>query len=124
MDTTTPGIWYHAITVISLVSFKLAVLVVGYFIAKLGYQLLVKGVTGEFKFRTEFKGTKADLVSASPGIFFIAMATIMIAIAIIKDKPFETTVTQRKVESSAEQMIEKEVPNTKPTAPSKVPGDN
>lgn len=118
---TTQGIWYHAITVISLISFKLAVLVVGYFIAKLGYQLLVKGVTGEFKFRTEFKDTKADLVSASPGIFFIAMATILIATAIIKDIPFETTVTQRKVESSAEQRIEEDAIKEKPVAPEKAP---
>lgn len=96
------AIWYHVVTVVSLILFKLAVLFVGYLIAKLGYNLLVKGVSGEFKFHTEIKGTKADLVSASPGIFFILMATVLIAVGVLKDKPFETTVTERQIQSGAE----------------------
>ncbi len=68
--------------------FRLAVLIVGYLIAKLGYQLLIKGVTGEFRFQTQFKGVKSDLISASPGLFFILMATILIASAVLK---FEST---------------------------------
>lgn len=84
------GIWYHAITVFSILVFKVATLVVGYLLARLGYDLLIKGVTGEFKFHTEVKGTKADLISASPGLFFILMATIIIGIGIFKTTPFET----------------------------------
>lgn len=92
------GIMYHITTVSSLIIFKLSVLVVGYLIAKLGYELLVKGVTGEFKFKTKFKDSTVDLVSASPGLFFILMATILISIGILKDKPFETKVTTKSVE--------------------------
>ncbi len=86
-------LWLHMVTVLSLLVFKLAVLGVGYLIARLGYELLVKGITGEFKFHTEFKGTKADLVSVSPGVFFIFLAVVLIAIGVIKDKPFETRFT-------------------------------
>jgi len=91
----------------STLVFKLAVLIVGYLIGKLGYELLVKGVTGQFKFQTEFKGVKADLVSVSPGLFFILMATILIAIGVIKDKPFETKVTAGSVQTAGEPGTEK-----------------
>lgn len=103
MNIPEQAIWYHIVTVVSLVTFKLAILFVGYLIAKLGHDLLVKGVTGQFKFHTEIKGTKADLVSASPGIFFILMAAILIAIGILKDKPFETRVTERIIRTGGEQ---------------------
>ena len=84
------GIWFHVTTVGFLILFKIVVVIVGYFIARLGYDLLIKGVTGQFKFQANFKGRKADFVSASPGLFFILMATVMIAIGILKDKPFQT----------------------------------
>lgn len=80
----------HAVTVGSILAFKISVLIVGYLIAKLGYSLLIKGVTGEFRFRAGIKGGSADLVSASPGLFFILMATILIGVAVFKDKPFKT----------------------------------
>ena len=102
-----PGLWYHVVTVFSLIFFKLAVLFVGYLIAKLGYELLVKGVTGEFRFQAEIKDTKADLISASPGLFFILMATILIAIGVLKDKPFETRIGIRTIASGAEQSTSK-----------------
>lgn len=115
------GIWYHITTVISLLVFKLAVLFVGYLIAKLGFDLLVKGVTGEFKFQTKFKDSTADLISASPGLFFILMATILIAIGILKDKPFETKVTklekQLGVQTSAESAVTSKNGDIKPPVP-------
>lgn len=102
MDHFGIAIWYHIVTVASLITFKLAVLFVGYLIAKLGHDLLIKGVKGEFKFHTNIQGTKADLVSASPGVFFILMATILIAIGVIKDKPFETKITSRIIQAVGE----------------------
>jgi hypothetical protein len=104
MPTTEQAIWYHVVTVFSLVTFKLAVLLVGYLIARLGHDLLIKGVTGQFKFHSTLGGGTADLVSASPGVFFILMATALIAIGIIKDKPFETTVTARTVQTGGEKL--------------------
>lgn len=111
------AIWYHVVTVVSLVLFKLVVLVVGYLIARLGYELLVKGVTGQFQFKTEFKGSRADLVSASPGLFFILMAAILIAIGILKDKPFATTVTVRGLQSGTEHTGEPMRESAKPALP-------
>jgi len=93
MEGVNFAIWYHLVTVIPLLLFKLAVLIVGYLFAKLGHNLLIKGISGEFKFHAGFKGSKADVVSASPGLFFILMATILISVAIIKDKPYSTKVT-------------------------------
>jgi hypothetical protein len=112
MSGVQQAIWYHLITVVSLLLFKLAVLFVGYLIAKLGYELLVKGVTGEFKFQTQYRGAKADLISASPGIFFILMATALLAIGVLKDKPFETTVTTGAVGTTGEHEPQSE---NKPT---------
>ena len=80
----------HAVTVFPIMIFKLSVLIIGYLIARLGYNLLVKGISGDFKFKADLKGYKADVVSASPGIFFILMATILMSVGIIKDKPFKT----------------------------------
>ncbi len=117
MPLTDQAIWYHVITVGALLIFKLAVLIVGYLIGKLGYELLVKGVTGQFKFQTEFKGAKADLVSVSPGLFFILMATILIAIGVIKDKPFETKVTTGSVQTAGEPSTGKKAADEKPALP-------
>lgn len=111
------AIWYHIITVSSLMMFKLAILFVGYLIAKLGYNLFIKGVSGEFKFHSEIKGLQADLVSASPGIFFILMATILIAIGVIKDKPFKTKVTEQVIQSGTERNVEKKDFELKPELP-------
>ncbi len=118
IDPRTAGaIWYHVVTVGGLILFKLAVLVVGYLIARLGHDLLIKGVSGDFKFSTEFKGSKADLVSASPGIFFILMATILIAIGVIKDKPFGTRVTERTITTQAESPATSGETTVKPKLP-------
>lgn len=115
------AIWYHVVTVLGLVVFKLAVLVVGFLIARLGHDLLVKGITGEFKFAAQLRGTRADLVSASPGVFFILMATILLAVAILKDKPFETTVSERLVRSAAERTTEPLDDTARPALPDAPP---
>lgn len=111
------SIGYHVVTVGGLVLFKLAVLFVGYLVARLGHDLLLKGVSGQFKFRTEFKGAKADLVSVSPGVFFVLMGTVLIAIGVIKDKPFETRITQTSLQSGAERASGPLAPDVKPVLP-------
>jgi hypothetical protein len=111
------SIWYHVVTVGGLVLFKLAVLFVGYLIARLGHDLLLKGVSGQFKFRTEFSGAKADLVSVSPGVFFVLMGTVLITIGVIKDKPFETRVTQTSLKPGAEHAFGQAAPDVKPVLP-------
>jgi hypothetical protein len=73
----------------SLVTYKIAILVVGFLFAFLGYKLLIKGISGGFKLSAEYKGIKADLISASPGIFFILTGTIIISIGLYKGLTFE-----------------------------------
>jgi len=65
-------------------SYKIFTLIVGYWVANLSYNLLLKGISGEFKFNAELKGVKADLASASPKIFFILMSVVIISIGLYK----------------------------------------
>jgi len=95
MDELDTLLWLHLATVGPLVLFKLAVLLVGYLIARLGYRLLLQGVKGEFKFHTKFREGVVDLISVSPGIFFIFMATVLIAVGIVTEKPFETKFSKQ-----------------------------
>ncbi len=64
-------------------TFKLVVLVIAYKTIKLGYDLLIKGVKGEFKFSGELQGFKADLRSVSPGLLFVLLGCMVISIAIM-----------------------------------------
>ncbi|REL30107.1 hypothetical protein [Thalassotalea euphylliae] len=80
----------HLITVGFVFFFKITTLLVGYLICRLGYDLLIKGVSGEFKFKGKLKGAKADLVSASPGVFFVFLGVVLLSVAVFVDKPFET----------------------------------
>jgi hypothetical protein len=79
----------HLITAASLVTYKIVILVVGFLFAFLGYKLFLKGISGGFKLSAEYKGVKADLISASPGIFFILTGTIIIGIGLYKGLTFE-----------------------------------
>lgn len=81
----------HFITAFTVWSFKLATLIVGYLIARMGYTLLLKGVTGGFKFSSEISGMKADLASASPGLLFLLLGVILMTTSVIKENSFSTT---------------------------------
>ena len=103
-------------------SYKIVCLIVGYLFAKLGYELLLKGVTGKFKFRGEMKGFKADLVSASPGTFFILMGTIIVAVTIYRG--FIVEDIPRRTEQLSSNTTAKEASlesQKKPPLPSKPP---
>lgn len=88
----------HLLSVIALWSYKIVTLIIGYMFAKLGYNLLLKGITGEFKFSTELRGAKADLVSASPGTFFILVGTIIVGIGIYKGMLIDSIPSQQNEE--------------------------
>lgn len=100
----------HIVTAATILLFKLGVLIVGYLIARLGYELLIRGIKGEFKFRGKYRETTLDLISASPGIFFIFLATVLLVVAVVKDKPFgtETSVTQTVGSSKSKSTAESE----------------
>jgi hypothetical protein len=80
----------HLITVLAIVVFKLTVLIAGVFITWMGYKLMVRGITGEFKFSANFRGLKSGLASASPGLLFLLLGVLLLIVAVFKDKPFET----------------------------------
>lgn len=72
-----------------VVFFKLIVIILGYKTIKLGYDLLLRGVKGEFKFSSEISGYKADLRSASPGLLFVVLGCVIMVIAVIEKFPQE-----------------------------------
>ena len=80
----------HIITALTVLSYKLGLLIVGYLVTRMGYNLLIKGVTGEFKFKGEVAGHKADIASASPGIFFVFLGVVLLAVATVNKSHFET----------------------------------
>ena len=85
----------HLISAATALTAKLAMLIIGYKVTKLGHDLLVKGVTGEFKFSGSYNGAKGDLISASPGLLFLLLGVVVLAVAITKSVPFNTTVEQQ-----------------------------
>ena len=60
-----------------VVLLKLVALIIGFKIIKLGYNLLIMGVKGEFKFNADLLGNKADLRSASPGLLFLLLGCML-----------------------------------------------
>jgi hypothetical protein len=80
-----------------LISFALVILmkiicfVLGYLTIHLGYRLIASGVKGEFKFSANLGGVKADLVSVSPGLLFVALGVFLIGYAIYVEKGVEFT---------------------------------
>jgi hypothetical protein len=102
--------WADMTTNLLVLSYKLACLLVGYKVIRLGADLLVKGVKGEFKFQANYQAWKTDLFSTSPGIFFILMGTIVIVVTVYKGFTIERTpVTLQRsgeVELGSEQPVE------------------
>lgn len=82
--------WQGIVFGVLVVSLKLVYCWVGYLTIKLGAELLREGVKGEFKFKTDLKGVKADLVSASPGLFFALIGAFVVSYALFVDKPVGT----------------------------------
>jgi hypothetical protein len=74
-----------------VVLFKLVTIIIAYKVIKLGYDLLLKGVKGEFEFSTTSGVAKANLKSASPGLLFIILGCILIAITVMEKYPQEST---------------------------------
>jgi hypothetical protein len=91
-----PEIWMHSISALTVLAFKGLALVIGYLIARLGYNLLIKGVKGEFKFKGEYNKGTVDLISASPGIFFMLMAAVILGLTMFSDSSFKTEAEKKE----------------------------
>ncbi len=96
------------------VIFKLVTLFIAYKIIKLGYDLLLRGVRGEFKFAGEIQGNKADLRSASPGLLFLLLGCIVIIIAV-------TTKYTHTLKDSNESMSQFDDKNASNVVPLRLP---
>ncbi|SNY58601.1 hypothetical protein SAMN06297280_3444 [Arsukibacterium tuosuense] len=85
-----------------VITFKLVVLLLAYKTIKLGYDLLLRGVKGEFQFSSDIGGHKADLRSASPGLLFVLLGCAVMYVSIIEKYPQEVlkTTEQRNVEAT------------------------
>jgi hypothetical protein len=73
-----------------LLGMKIVLFIIGYLIIRLGYNLLVAGVKGQFKFKTSIAGIKADLASVSPGLLFVLLGVLLDCYAIRVDKPIKS----------------------------------
>lgn len=81
--------WLTVSAMILGVGLKIVCFTFGYFIVKIGAQLLRDGVTGEFKFKTRFTGISSDLASASPGLLFLVIGGGLIGYAMYLPKSVE-----------------------------------
>jgi len=74
----------------SLISYKLASLVVGSTFAFMGYRLFMSGIWGQAgELETVFGDNKLVLKKAAPGTFFALFGALIIAITLYKGLEFE-----------------------------------
>ena len=69
-----------------LLILKLSCFGIGFLIVRLGHSLMLAGAKGEFKFTGSLVGLKSGLVSASPGLLYLLLGTILIGYAMFVDK--------------------------------------
>ena len=72
-----------------LIILKIVVFVLGYKTIKLGHSLITAGIKGEFTFKSELPGFKADLRSLSPGLLFVTLGVLLMIFAIYTDKELQ-----------------------------------
>jgi len=80
----------------------------GYKVIKLGYVLLHEGVKGEFVFVGNVHGAKADLRSASPGLLFVLLGTVIIIIAVTTKFPLHEKIKKEMVPDKQEKNASEE----------------
>jgi hypothetical protein len=82
-----------------LVTMKIVLFIIGYLTIRLGYNLILSGTKGEFKFKTSFAGIKADLASISPGLLFVLLGVLLDCYAIHVDKRIQSNVKTENQDS-------------------------
>ncbi|MDI9880758.1 hypothetical protein [Flectobacillus longus] len=76
--------------IITILILKMTCIILGYKVVKLGYNLMIEGVKGNFNFTAEYKGVKAGLLSASPGLLFLTLGIGLMIFSIYVDKGTKT----------------------------------
>lgn len=84
---------------------KIVIFIVGYLTVRLGYNLLLAGVKGEFKFSAKIGGSKADLASVSPGLLFVLLGVVLIGYALTVDKDYSMQTTAAAIDRIPAEMI-------------------
>ena len=69
-----------------LLILKLSCFAIGFLIVRLGHNLMLAGAKGEFKFSGSLIGLKSGLASASPGLLYLLLGTVLIGYAMAVDK--------------------------------------
>jgi hypothetical protein len=69
-----------------LIFMKIFCFFIGYLVVRLGYDLLKRGIKGEFKFSTEMDKVKVGLASVSPGLLFVLLGCLIIGYAMFVEK--------------------------------------
>ena len=76
--------------ILSLISYKLASLVVGSVFAHMGYRLFMSGIWGSAgELEASFADNKLIFKKAAPGTFFAVFGALIIAITLYKGLEFE-----------------------------------
>lgn len=58
---------------------RITCFLLGFLTVKLGYELVLQGAKGEFKFSSSLAGFRSKLESFSPGLLFVLLGVILIA---------------------------------------------
>jgi hypothetical protein len=88
---------------ISVLILKITAFVLGYLIVRMGHDTLVKGITGEFDFGFSGSGFSTKLKSASPGLLFVLMGSLIIIWSMAAEKPLKISSTPSKTTEIATQ---------------------
>lgn len=74
------------------ITMKIAAIVIGYLIVRLGHDTLVRGITGDLDFGFKGSGVETKLKSASPGAAFVLAGAAIIVWALAVQKPFSLDI--------------------------------
>lgn len=80
----------YLLTFAMIVIEKIVCIILGYLTIRLGYQLMISGIKGEFKFSAKLSGVTTDLASVSPGLLFVLLGSLLIGFALFVDKKAST----------------------------------
>jgi NhaP-type Na+/H+ or K+/H+ antiporter len=93
----------YLINLVLVFIYKIVAIIIGYCTIKLGYRLIKNGFKGKFKFNAQYKGFKADLYSASPGLLFVLLGSALIVFSIVTKYPL--TYKEKSIPTNSTELI-------------------
>jgi|GEM_PF-2225935 len=86
MGSGTTAINAVIVNLLLLFLLKAICFLLGYLTVRLGYALIRDGAKGDFTFKADLAGFKADLASVSPGLLFVLLGIGLIGYAMYVNK--------------------------------------